>query len=106
VGRLFYEVNMQRVIAYIDGYNLYYGLRAKYWKWSYWLNLQALGRSLLKPGQSLESNKYFTTIAKQPYDRNRRQAQYLEALQTLTAFHIYYGHFLSQQVICRNCGHT
>lgn len=29
---------MERVIAYVDGYNLYYGLRAKGWKRYYWLN--------------------------------------------------------------------
>jgi hypothetical protein len=32
------------VIAYIDGFNLYHGLREKGWKWAYWLNLQALMR--------------------------------------------------------------
>jgi len=26
---------MERVVAYIDGYNLYYGLRTKRWKWSF-----------------------------------------------------------------------
>lgn len=97
---------MQRLIAYIDGFNLYYGLRSKNWKWAYWLNIQALVRNLLKPDQTLVTTKYFTTIIKHPLDRNRRQLTYLEALQTLDNFHIYYGHFLSQQVICQNCGHT
>ena len=35
---------MQRVIAYVDGYNLYYGLRTKRWKWFYWLNIQSTAR--------------------------------------------------------------
>lgn len=30
----------QRVIAYIDGFNLYFGLKAAKWKRFYWLNLQ------------------------------------------------------------------
>ena len=95
---------MLRVISYIDGYNLYYGLREKNWKWAYWLNLQALTSNLLKPHQTLLSTKYFTTIVRHPGDRNRRQAIYLEALQTLPNFQIYYGHFLSQTVVCHTCG--
>jgi len=95
---------MQRVIAYIDGYNLYYGLREKKWKWAYWLNLQQLSRNLLKKDQVLVSTKYFTSIVKHPGERNRRQNIFLEALQTLDNFHIYYGHFLSQIVICHTCG--
>jgi uncharacterized LabA/DUF88 family protein len=96
---------MQRVIAYVDGFNLYHGLRAKRWCWYYWLNLERLAQRLLKPGQQLLTTKYFTSIVDQPSDKRKRQAVYLEALQTLTDFHIYYGHFLSDQVICSSCGH-
>ena len=96
---------MERLIAFIDGFNLYYGLREKRWKRFYWLNLQAVVRNLLKPAQVLVTTKYFTTIVKQPEDRRKRQAVFLEALQTLSDFHIYYGQFLSDTVTCRNCGH-
>jgi uncharacterized LabA/DUF88 family protein len=106
VGRLFNEEFMQRVAAYIDGYNLYYGLRQKKWHWANWLNLQAMVHNLLKPDQSLVSTKYFTTIIKSPLDRNRRQSTYLEALATLSEFHIFYGHFLSQEVVCHACGRS
>ena len=97
---------MEQVIAYVDGYNLYYGLRAKHWKWFYWLNVQALARHLLKPQQVLVATKYFTTVVKQPEDKRRRQAVFLEALQTLPDFTIYYGQYLSDIVTCRNCGHS
>ena len=53
---------MERVIAYVDGYNLYYGLRQKRWKRLYWLNIQAMVKHLLKPGQMLVDTKYFTTV--------------------------------------------
>lgn len=95
---------MRRVIAYIDGYNLYYGLREKKWKWAYWLDLHALVSNLLKPKQLLITTKYFTTIVKYPLDRHRRQAVYLEALQTLESIEVYFGHFLSQTVVCQKCG--
>jgi hypothetical protein len=97
---------MERIIAYVDGYNLYYGLREKGWKRFYWLNIQAMVKHLLRPGQALVATKYFTTIIKQPEDRRRRQAVFLDALGALGDFQIYYGHFLANEVRCHKCGHT
>ena len=97
---------MQRVIAYVDGFNLYYGLRSKNWKRFYWLNIQEMAQRMLKQEQILASTKYFTTIVKQPADKHKRQATFLEALRTLSDFQIYYGHFLSYTVTCSNCGHA
>lgn len=97
---------MERVIAYIDGYNLYYGLRSKGWKRFYWLNIQTLARQFIKPKQTLVMTKYFTTVVKQPEDKRRRQSVFLDALKTLPDFQIYYGQFLSETIVCRRCGHT
>ncbi len=97
---------MERVIAYIDGFNLYYGLRTKGWKWFYWLNLQALILQLLKPNQVLLRTKYFTSIVNHPSARRKRQAVFLEALQTLSDLEIFYGHYLANMVTCHNCGHV
>lgn len=97
---------MKRVIAYIDGFNLYYGLRSKGWRWFYWLNVQEMARRILKPDQMLIITKYFTSIVNHPPDKHRRQAVYLEALSTLEGLEVYYGHYLSDMVTCRRCGHT
>ncbi len=97
---------MQRVIAYVDGFNLYYGLRTKGWRWFYWLNIQSMARRLLKPHQTLVSTRYFTTVVQHPPDKQKRQAVFLEALRTLNDFHIFYGHWLSNPVTCHECGHT
>lgn len=97
---------MHRVIAYIDGFNLYYGLRSKNWKRYYWLNVQRMAQLMLKPYQTLVSTKYFTTIVNHPPDKHRRQAIFLEALSTLADLHFYYGHYLSQPYTCWNCGHS
>jgi uncharacterized LabA/DUF88 family protein len=97
---------MERVIAYIDGFNLYYGLREKQWKWFYWLNLKSLAENILKPNQALLKTKYFTSIVNRPAPRHQRQAVYLEALQTLPDLEIFYGHFLADPVTCHKCGHT
>jgi uncharacterized LabA/DUF88 family protein len=67
---------------------------------------ESAARHLLKPHQKLVSTKYFTTVVKQPPDKRKRQAVYLEALRTLNDFQIFYGHWLSNPITCRKCGHT
>jgi len=105
-----------RVIAYVDGFNLYFGLRDSGYKRYYWLNIQAMVRNLMRPYQKLIMTKYFTARISGPKtgdgskfalnleSKRRRQAVYLEALETLAEFNIYYGHYLSEKVECRNCG--
>jgi hypothetical protein len=46
-------MDTERIICYIDGFNLYFGLREKGWKKYYWLDLKRLTEKLLKPRQSL-----------------------------------------------------
>jgi len=95
------------VIAYIDGFNLYYGMRSKGWRRYYWLDVRLLIENLLKPDQMLVSVKYFTSrvsaTGRDP-DKSRRQNTYLEALQTLKDVNIYYGHYLEKTVECFKCG--
>ena len=95
---------MERVIVYIDGFNLYFGLKEKDWRRYYWLNLQKLSQSLLQKNQELVTTKYFTSRVKKPPDKNRRQTIFLEALETLKNFHIFYGHYLVNSIECKKCG--
>ena len=95
-----------RVIAYIDGFNLYYGLKSKGWRWAYWLNLPLLMAQFLKPGQNLVQTKYFTSIVSTPSDKHDRQAVFIEALKTLPDISFYFGHYLAETRVCRQCGHT
>ena len=98
---------LQRVAAYIDGFNLYYGLRSKGWRRYYWLDLHRLVGRLLRPGQELVAVRYFTTrVVPEPGDRNkaRRQNTYLEALETLPDLTIHFGYFLPKERTCRQCG--
>jgi uncharacterized LabA/DUF88 family protein len=94
----------ERVVAYIDGFNLYFGLKSTRWKRFYWLNLQLLAQNLLKSNQELVFTKYFTSRVSYPPDKERRQSTYLEALETLSDFRIYYGHFQANPQQCRKCG--
>ena len=98
---------MERVITYIDGFNLYFGIKEKQWDRYLWLNLQTLGQQLLNPAQQLVRTKYFTSrVSGTPRDpdKPRRQNIYLEALQTLPDLDIFYGHYLPKHVQCFSCG--
>ncbi len=94
----------QRVIVYIDGYNLYYGQRAVFGEKYKWLDLQALSESFLHPGMELVKVKYFTAITKITNASKQRQAIYLKALQAhCDRLEIFYGRFLSKPRRCRSC---
>jgi len=97
-------MNTERVIAYVDGFNLYFGLKEAGWKRYYWLDIKKLVTRLLKENQQLIVTKYFTARISGPPDKQKRQSTFLEALATLTDFNIYYGHYLSSTIICNNCG--
>jgi uncharacterized LabA/DUF88 family protein len=60
---------MARVIAYIDGFNLYFGLKSSRWDRYLWLNVQNLAGNLLKPDQTLIHTKYFTARVSSPADK-------------------------------------
>lgn len=106
----------ERVIAYIDGFNLYHGLRASRFRRYYWLNLRAFAENLLQGRQVLVHTKYFTArisgaLAGDPPERakhlnaeRKRQSDFLDALDTLPDFRRYEGHFLGKAIECRACG--
>jgi uncharacterized LabA/DUF88 family protein len=94
----------ERVIAYIDGFNLYFGLKEKGWRCYYWLDIQKLCRKLLLPKQHLVIVKYFTSrIKKASPAKHKRQSIYIEALQTLPDVKMYYGKYQLTSYKCKNC---
>lgn len=97
-------MNIERVIAYVDGFNLYFGLKEAGWRRYYWVDIKKLVTRLLKENQQLIVTKYFTARISGPPDKQKRQSIFLEALSTLTDFKIYYGHYLSSTITCNKCG--
>lgn len=97
---------MNKVVVYIDGFNLYFGIKELKKKNLYWLDLKKLSISLLKPTQTLISVKYFTSRITLPLDKAQRQKSFIEATETLSDVQIYYGQYISTPRTCRNCGHT
>lgn len=100
---------MSRVTSYIDGFNLYFGLKSQGWRKYYWLDLEALSHRLLRADQFLASANYFTARIR-TNGRNKadmeRQSDYLDALTTRPNLNIQFGHFLEKQRECRKCGST
>ena len=99
----------ERVIVYIDGFNLYYGLRSRGWRRYLWLDLHRLSENLLRPAQRLEAVRYFTArISAESHDpdRPRRQGMYLEALETLSDLSLHYGAYITKEHRCPTCGAT
>src|SRR5689334_21698093 len=82
-----------RAIAYIDGFNLYFGLRESGWQRYYWLDVQSLSASLLPAESDLIGTKFFTTRVADPPDKRKRQSDYLEALQTSTKCELFFGKY-------------
>ena len=95
----------QRVIAYVDGFNLYFGLKDKGWKRYYWLDIKSLAQNLLKPGQNLVTVKYFTARVSSPPDKQKRQSTFLDALETRKGLEIIYGHYQLNPRKCHRCGY-
>lgn len=84
--------------VYVDGFNLYYGIRG--YAHSKWLDLDTLCRRLL-PGDSIHRIRYFTArISPSPTDptKHLRQETYLRALQPLLNVTLHYGHYLTSRV--------
>lgn len=104
------------MIAYIDGFNVYFGLRDSGLQRCYWLDMQALARELLRGDQQLVETKYFTARiaggkagdppgkARHLDAKRKRQSDFLEVLGTLQGLRIYEGHYLGKDVQCRQCG--
>ena len=94
----------QRVIVYIDGYNLYHGMQEAFGNKYKWLDLQSFSGSFLRPGMELVAVKYFTAITKKE-GSVRRQEVYLKALESYCdKLEIFYGVFLAKDRRCHNCG--
>src|ERR1700722_15281290 len=96
----------KRVISYIDGFNLYYGLKESDWRRYLWLDLPALARSLIRQDQVLIKTKYFTSRIVSPAGKRKRQSSYLEALAAHCGddLEMFFGHYQSDPWTCNSCG--
>ena len=92
---------------YVDGFNLYHGMRDQAGRATLWLDLVKLAQSF-RPSQRLVALKYFTAPVLNDPPGQGRQALYQNALSQLypSQVEIIQGRYQSKSVQCVRCGHT
>jgi uncharacterized LabA/DUF88 family protein len=97
---------MSRVIAYIDGANLYNGLRKAFGRRYLWLDVEKLMEQTLQPGKRLEAVNYFTARLLDNPAAIVNQAAHLDALVAhCTKLQITEGRFQRARGSCPGCQH-
>lgn len=97
---------MERVSAYIDGFNLYHGLKEKHGRKYLWLDLRQVAQRLTRPTQVLGNVHYFTAAVRNDPPAQQRQNTYLAALRAHGGVDITLGRYQEKHLACRRCGHT
>ena len=93
---------MERVIAYIDGFNLYYGVREGFAGQYKWLDLLRLSELFATRSQHVEKVKYFTADILSDNQKVARQRIYLSALRNHCGnrLEIIKGRYLKKAIHC------
>ena len=99
------EQKKERVIAYIDGFNLYFGMRDASFDHCRWLNVNKLIQSLLHSHQELIAVKYFTSRVSNSPDKQKRQSTYIDAIES-TGVKVFYGNYKDNKEECKRCGNV
>jgi uncharacterized LabA/DUF88 family protein len=99
----------ERITFYVDGFNFYYGLKAKknldkVWMKTYWIDIVKLFSQFLGEGQTLEKVIYFTATPLNP-DKSTRQGAFLNANKLLNGdkFEVVRGKYLKKSIECPRC---
>jgi uncharacterized LabA/DUF88 family protein len=95
---------VERVLGFVDGFNLYFGLRAAGYKPLLWLDISKLASNLCKPHQTCMGVNYFTARINGPGPKHDRQKTLLEAYETLTDCKVHFGIYQSSSRTCSSCG--
>jgi len=95
------------VIAYVDGFNLYHGLRAKYQHRYLWLDLERLVQRI-RPADHILAVRYFTALVRDDRPALARQEDYLSALTANSrgTVDVILGRYQARRHACRQCGAT
>ncbi len=96
-------MDKQKVIVYVDGFNFYYGLKAKHWKKFYWLDVVKFFESMLSANQELVEVNYFSARPHNPCAA-RKQDLFFNANKRNPKFHLILGKYLKKDLPCPNCG--
>ena len=96
---------LKRTSMFIDGFNLYHGMKAISGRAYLWLDLESLALSLIKPQQQvLISVLYFTAMIRDDPEALKRQDTYLSALEAFCPrVEVVRGTFQRRKIRCDSC---
>ncbi|MFF5295688.1 NYN domain-containing protein [Paractinoplanes globisporus] len=97
---------MASLAAYIDGFNLYYGMKSKYRRKYMWLDPVDLIR-LLRPKDDVVLVRYFTALVRNDAEGVHNQLGYLDAMRARNGsrLDVHLGRFKDRTIrACRRCG--
>ncbi|MCW2539384.1 MAG: hypothetical protein JWN95_1109 [Frankiales bacterium] len=97
---------MAIVTAYVDGFNLYYGIKHKFGRRYRWLDVVELVRRL-RPDDDIAVVRYFTAVVKGEPAAAANQIEYVEAMQAHcgSVLDVQRGWFKPRGIgPCRTCG--
>lgn len=97
---------MSKVVVYIDGFNLYYGIKSKSWDHLFWLNPKLLAENIAKSNQQIMCVKYFTARFTQNSKKQQNQVKYFEAIETLDAVDMFFGKYQLNPHTCPKCSNV
>ncbi|MDG4835776.1 NYN domain-containing protein [Micromonospora sp. WMMD967] len=99
---------MATVAAYIDGFNLYYGMKNKYGRKHMWLDVVELVRKL-RPKDTVTGVHYFSAIVKNEPAAAQNQTSYIDAMKIRNGglLTVHLGRFKERTIKdCRRCGQS
>ena len=103
--RLPKQAPTDRIAAFIDGFNVYHGLRSKGFSRFYWLDYRALAETFVRDGETLASVKYFTSRVRHPPGDVKDQSTYIDALKARGGLEVIEGSYERRPMKCPDCGH-
>ncbi len=99
------NIGNQRVIVYVDGFNLYFGMIEGGHGDCKWLDIMKLAKMCLKPNQELIDVKFFTSTITNNPGKEKRQRTYIDAL-VCKGVKIIRGKYERKEVVCEECSHS
>lgn len=94
-----------RIIIYIDGFNLYYGLKENHWEKYFWLDYIRFFEKFLSDNQALIKVNYFTARPNNP-SKAKRQDKLFQVNNENEKFELIFGSYLNKSIYCPKCHET
>ncbi len=92
-----------RVGFYVDGFNLYCGIRDAYKGRYKWLDLGKLCESIIRGDQEIGVIHYCSAIVKGNQSKAKRQGAYLDALESVEHLQVHLGFHQRNSRVCPKC---